>query len=61
MIIIRDNLFIEQYVDIKMYIYSMSNHFASYYTLSPSIQQGNNYVSSPVFGPLNTTQTPGNI
>ena len=39
----------------------MSNNFASYYTLSPSIQQGNNYVSAQVFGPLNTSQTPGTI
>ena len=61
MIIIQDKSLIKPFVDIKIYIYIMSNNFASYYTLSPSIQQGNNYVSAQVFGPLNTSQTPGTI
>jgi hypothetical protein len=37
----------------------MSNNYASYYTLSPSISQG--YVSSQILGPLSTSQTPGMI
>ena len=37
----------------------MSNNYASYYTLSPSINQG--YVSSQIAGPLSTSQTPGMI
>ena len=61
MIIILDNQPIELFVDIKMYMYNMSNNFASYYTLSPSTQQGNNYLSTQVLGPLNSSQTPGNI
>lgn len=44
-----------------MYVYNMSNNFASYYTLSPSINLGNNYVAAQILGPLNTSQTPGNI
>ena len=39
----------------------MSNNYASYYTLSPSSMQGNNYVQAQTFGPLSTSQTPGNI
>jgi hypothetical protein len=34
----------------------MSNNYASYYTLRPSISQG--YVSSQIAGPLSTSQTP---
>lgn len=37
----------------------MSNNFTSYYTLHPSSYQ--NYVYSQVVGPLNTSQTPGQI
>jgi len=37
----------------------MSNNYASYYTLSPSISQS--YVSSQISGPLSTSQTPGQI
>jgi hypothetical protein len=37
----------------------MSNNYASYYTLSPSISQG--FVSSQIAGPLSTSQTPGLI
>ena len=39
----------------------MSNNYASYYTLSPSSMQGNNYVQSQTVGPLSTSQTPGAI
>jgi len=39
----------------------MSNNYASYYTLSPSSMQGNNYVQAQTFGPLSTSQTPGMI
>jgi len=37
----------------------MSNNYASYYTISPSINQS--YVSSQIAGPLSTSQTPGLI
>jgi hypothetical protein len=37
----------------------MSNNYTSYYTLHPSSYQ--NYVYSQVLGPLNTSQTPGQI
>ena len=37
----------------------MSNNYASYYTLHPSSYQ--NYFYSQVVGPLNTSQTPGQI
>jgi hypothetical protein len=37
----------------------MSNNYASYYTLSPSISQG--FVSSQILGPLSTSQTPALI
>jgi hypothetical protein len=37
----------------------MSNNYASYYTLKPSISQG--FVSSQIAGPLSTSQTPGLI
>jgi hypothetical protein len=37
----------------------MSNNYASFYTLAPSVSQG--YLSSPILGPLSTSQTPGTI